>query len=193
MARYVIRGKRRTLLTLLVGALMVWPTTGITKTEQLKLEVVDGELVLKTKSKCPATATRRGYPENGCVRADKNDSLTIEFKLSGERRCPAGGSYQLSGVQLAGKGTGEEPKPEQWGNSPLHAVVQNDFDVADAASGWLNVDYSENGNKMTVENLNRSLAGYVIWYRVRATCGDGDNAHHIYYDPRIDNLGSPNT
>jgi len=188
----------------LVLAVCVSTNLVFAKTEVLKLEVGNGgNLEIKTKSKCKSNSQYPKYQEKGCVRADKNDSLTVVFKLSGKTnkgQCTRNGNrykYELSGIQLGGKNADDKPTLDDWNNppEPLDVVVQADFDVADPATGWLNVGLEEDsrsGHKnLRLEDSNSSLIGYSIWYRVRATCNDPDNRHEIFYDPRIDNRGNP--
>ncbi len=191
-------------IVILILLLFIMSTgTTFAKTEVLRLEVTsDGRLDLKTNSKCIGSAVRQDYPEKGCLRANKGESLDITFRLVGNTKrgeCSRNSSrhkYELSGIQLGGKNS-EKPSDDEWENPtiPLDLIVQADFDVADAETGWLNVtlDDDEQGNnkRLRFSNGNKSLVGYSIWYRVRATCTDPNNPHEIFYDPRIDNLGNP--
>ena len=111
--------------------------------------------------------------ENGCVRVTGRGSIT--FRLVNERRCDAGGRWELSGVQLGGENSSGKGS---WGN--LSQRVVDDFG-ADAASGWISTG---SGQSISITDYNSQA--YSVWYRVAAQCGGTT----IYFDPRAENDGT---
>jgi len=110
---------------------------------------------------------------NGCIAAHGNQP--INFNLTGQRTCTAGGDWNLSQVIL-GTSSGSQ------GN--ISAVAASDFN-ADQSTGVVTPNSrNPSGNQIQIQNLNTQV--YDIWYTITATCGTST----INSDPRIVNDGT---
>lgn len=124
-------------------------------------------LTVTTPGNCPSA----NHP--GCVNNNGQGRQPINFNLTGNRGCSAGGNWALDHVAL---GMAEKTV----GNLTPQAAA--DFN-ADQSSGRVTPN-TQSANHIQVRNNNTSA--YVVWYTVYATC-DGSV---IETDPRIENDGS---
>jgi len=109
--------------------------------------------------------------QNGCVKASGRQP--INFNLTGNRSCSAGGNWELDSVALG---------MSQGSTGNLTATAASDFN-ADQSTGEVTPN-TQSANYIQIRNNN--TAAYNVWYTVYATCGDME----IDTDPRIENDGS---
>ena len=150
-------------------------------TVQLKINDDQTMLEATTRGRCARN------DQKGCLRVKKNRTARFNFVLKGDTSCnrPGGYRWNLGGVYLGGKGS--ETKTGTWGS--LDTEVQEDFSVANAASGLLNKASGSNQGKIVITDQNQHK--YDIWYKVTANCVDmsGQTIATIEMDPRIENDG----
>ena len=102
--------------------------------------------------------------------------LQLNFNLTGQTACSAGGDWELDYVAL---GNGNKASP---GN--ISQVAAEDFD-ADQGSGIVS-PVSQNARHILIRDNNSEA--YDIWYTVYAVCeGNGST---ITTDPRVENDGT---
>jgi len=110
---------------------------------------------------------------DGCINMNGRGRPHINFNLTGNRSCSAGGTWALSQVKL---GMNRKTVGNLTGDAP------SDFN-ADQQSGVV-TPLRQTENQIRMQNHNDST--YSVWYTVYATC-DGSV---IETDPRIENDGS---
>lgn len=121
----------------------------------------------------PGNCASSNHP--GCVNMDDRGREPINFNLTGNRSCSAGGSWELEyvGLGMANKTVGN-----------LTAQAAADFN-ADQTTGRV-TPVNSNANHIQMRNNNNST--YSVWYTVFATCPNA--IAPISTDPRIENDGS---
>ena len=152
----------------------------------VSLKINEGQTALEVSSRGNCS----NHNHKGCVQVTKYKPADIHFNLNSDKKCNMAddAQWELTQVYLGGKNS--ETKPLSWGN--LDAEVATDFDVADAASGLLNVQNGSNPQNIRVSNKNTKA--YSVWYTVVASCmdRDGNVMGTLEVDPRVKNTGGNN-
>ena len=150
-------------------------------TVKLKPDSSQTELIATTAGTCI------NNNHKGCIRVKLGQNADINFILTeGNKSCNLGegATWELSAVYLGGKDSAS--KPGSWGG--LDSEIQEDFDVADAASGLLNHANGSNARHIKITDENNYK--YDVWYTVVATCKatNGASLGEIEIDPRLSNI-----
>ena len=132
----------------------------------LNVNASENKLTITTHGTCVANNS------NGCIKASGNQP--INFSLTGNKACSAGGNWELSSVAL-GNSQGQP--------GGISSTAASDFS-ANQSSG---VVTPTNSNANHIGMRNNNTAAYDVWYTVYATC---EGAPTINSDPRIENDGS---
>jgi len=162
----------------------------------VNVQVNSTKTALETMDKgCTGHPRRPDWDEAGCIRVSHDEVGDLQFRLTGDKVCDDAPTpklnWVLDGLQLANKNQQKPASNAEWDNptTVLDQEVARDFKV-DAWTGWVNLDIPPSGVDLAVTNRNLSEDGYVIWYRLRATCVGSSTVDPIYLDPRIDNEGT---
>lgn len=169
---------------------VVLAVTGFCSMAHAQVENVPVQLALDNGQTMLNVTTRGNCSDdnhNGCVAVHRGRQARINFSLVGNKQCNrvGGGTWELGEVYLGGKNS--PGKPGYWGG--LDGEVQDDFNVADAASGRLNGESGSNNQSIVIFDSNNHE--YDIWYKVTAVCVDGNGSifDTVETDPRIKNEG----
>ena len=163
---------------------------------QMKANPAGDKLVILTNKRaagCPA-----GNFNKGCVTAVKKEGLQITFLLAGKSSCEHdddSGNWKMKRVYLGGYDSASKPAAFGFGSATEDEwdQVDGDFDVADKATGLLNLMANPNDRTIVISDANNfSKFGYDVWYQVQADCVDDDDKVLKIFstDPRIRNGGT---
>lgn len=175
-------------------ALAVTTTASAKNPKEVKLEIKDNKLVIKS-GKTANNCALFGNGKKGCIKVLKDEESNIIFHLSGETKCTleSGTTWKLNAVYLGGFNSPEKPDPMKFGfgatDAADYAKVKADFDIADKNTGLVNT-ISPTDKKLTISDKNQSK--YEVWYTIEAKCEreDRKTAHITTTDPRVKNGGT---
>lgn len=157
---------------------------------------VKNQTELKITTKSSATGGCPSIAKKGCIKAAKKaGEFEFTFLLAGKTTCTrdyvdASATWKLKAVYLGGF-DGNKPGSFGFVAGADFDKVDNDFNVADMATGLLTLEANPRTDRI-ISITDKNEAKYDVWYKIVAECerNDGDSPYQITSDPRVRNGGN---